>query len=114
MKTILIILLFFIPLPCSAEIVQHGTPIEIATKAFKSASYKEGALEMLSMNPDNRLMFWTIDRGTLIITYSVKSMKIIDLNYHLCDERPKAIRKNFEFDVKSFNTDSGELVIMTN
>lgn len=107
MKILIILLPLFLALPCSAEIIQQGTPIETAIKAFKDADYREGALEILSNNRDHRLKFWVVDQGTLIVTFSAKSMKIIEINYHLCDERPKAIRKTFIFDVKSFNTNTG-------
>ena len=53
------------------------------------------------------------DQGVLIVSYSKTSQKIVGLAFWFADERPKALRRTFEFDVASFDTSTGTVTIRT-
>ena len=96
-----------------AEILAEGLNIETAIKEMSAAGYKETRLDMESIDQENRIKFWGVAKGVLIATYSTKTKEVICLSYWLTDERPKAFRKEFDFSVVSFDTETGLMKIQT-
>ncbi len=94
-------------------VVSEGVAFEDVNKAMSEAGYIESGLDMGSTDPKNRLAFWSVDDGVLIVIYSSETKKVISVSYWLSDERPKATRQTFEMAVKSFDTDSGVMTIQT-
>ena len=80
---------------------------------MNEAGYRETELDMEAMEIGNRLRFWGVDEGVLIATYSAKNKEVLNFSYWLTDERPKAFRKTFKFEVISFDTKSGLIRIQT-
>jgi len=96
----------------SAEVITNGLAISDARKAMVASGYKQTGLEMIARHyPKEDLQFWGIDEGVLIARYSTASQRIVGLSFFLCDERPKAIRKTFDFEVASFDTTSKALML---
>ena len=98
----------------SAEVLTNGLPITAAISAMKKAGYTETRLEMMPKPGSGEdLRFWGVGRGVLIVGYSKASQKITGTTFWFADERPKAVRREFEFDVTSFNTSTGAMTIHT-
>ena len=115
MKRILPLLVagFLIEASASAAVIAKGVWASQARDAMKAADYTETGLDMLAPNANEELEFWSLDQGVLIVRYSRASNQIVSLSFHLSDERPKATRKTFDFEVASFDTTSGLLTIKT-
>ena len=99
--------------PAFAQVVTNGQPITIARKALEAAGYRQTGLDMLPNKPSEDLQCWSVGQGVLIIGYSKTSEAITGLGFFLSDERPKAFRKTFDFEVSSFDTATGLMVIRT-
>jgi hypothetical protein len=97
----------------SAEIITNGLSLSVAGRVMESAGYKQTGLDMLpvSSNNDLQLQYWRVGEGLLIIEYSQTSKAVLGLEFFLCDERPKAFRKTFDFEVTSFDAQSGLMTI---
>lgn len=108
-----VLLLFIAMAGLQGAIVAEGAVISEVSKAMSEAGYEERGLDMEPTDPRNRLVFWSVDDGILIIAYSAKSKKVIDISYWLSDERPKATRWTHEIHVKSFDTISGVMLVQT-
>ena len=88
--------------------VKIGADIEQCSDAMQG--YKETALQMGTSN-GNRLKFWNVDEGVLIVTYSPQNNKILAASFYLTHGGPKNSRKTFSFAVKTFDTETGELTL---
>ncbi len=113
MKSLLILGFLWLVSSAYADIITNGLSITAARKAMESAGYKWTRLEMLPTDFKNNLQFWRVDQGVLIMVYSTNSTAIIDIEFFLSDERPKAFRKTFDFDVTSFDSHTGLMTIRT-
>ena len=97
-----------------AHEVKKGEPFKECAEALDAAGFEESGLEIVSMDKDRDLDFWAVDEGVPIVSHSKSSGRIVDVSFFLCDERPKGERKDFRFEVKSFNTTTKELVLKLN
>ncbi len=97
----------------SALILKNEVPVEAANLAMKKSGHTETVLEMATLEKNQSLRFWNLDQGVLIARYSTDSGKILALSFYLCDERAKAERQNFNFEVISFDTENGNLILKT-
>lgn len=77
-----------------------------------SAGYTKTGLDMMP-RAGLDLQFWQVGQGVLIVSHSKTSQKIVGLTYWFADERPKATRQTFEFEVASFGTSTGTMTIRT-
>ena len=93
--------------------ISIGTDIAQTTSAMKEAGYSSTGLDMGSADRDTQLAFWSVEEGVLIVGYSLKTKKVIGVSYWLSDERPKATRKTFDMEVKSFDTETGVMTVQT-
>lgn len=100
-----------IPVTLLGNVIKTGGDFTEASRTMFATGYKENVLEMISLNKDERLMFWSLKEGTLVVVYSQETNKIVGISYYWCDEREKAIRETVEIDVKSFDVDSGNLIL---
>ncbi len=107
-----IILTFLVP-QLQAIQIDSGISFNEAKEAMRKAGYKETMLAMEAIDRNNRLTMWTVGEGVLIVTYSIKTKKVVGISYWLSDERPKATRKTFDIEVKSFDTDKGIMMVQT-
>lgn len=103
----------FMHAPIAAEQLTSGTNIDTAKQAMSKADYKPTQLGMLAMEKGERLAFWDVGEGYLIIRYSLLTEKIIEISYHLMSDHAKDARVSFNLQVKSFDTASGEMVVKT-
>lgn len=86
----------------------------VAVGAMKKGGYKETGLEMMAKPGSGLdLRFWSVGEGVLILSYSKSSQKISRMTYWFADERPKATRQTFDFDVTAFDTVTGRMTIRT-
>jgi hypothetical protein len=79
---------------------------------MQKAGYVKTGLQMMPHTGED-LQFWEVGEGVLIIRYSKASLKIVGMTFSLADARPKALRKEFYFDVASFDTTTGTMTIHT-
>jgi len=90
----------------SAEILVNGVPIDIVTKSMADAGYSKTGLDIEPVSGDD-LEFWQVGQGILIVNCDTRTRRVRSLTFWLADERPKASRREFEFDVASFDTTRG-------
>jgi hypothetical protein len=82
--------------------------------AMKKAGYAETGLDMMARPGSGvDLRFWGVGEGVLIVSYSMASQKISGVTFWFADGRPKATRQTFEFDVASFDAETGVMTIRT-
>jgi len=110
---LLILLIFSLSGLASADILTSGNNIDIARVAMKKAGYKKSGLDSRAIDRSHSLEFWSVDGGTLIALYSRKSNEIISFSFNLADERAKATRKEFDFEVINFDTATKQMTIQT-
>lgn len=94
-------------------VVEGGVEFDKVSEAMTEAGYIETGLDMEPRDQKSKLAFWAVDEGVLIVIYSTETKKVIGVIYWLSDERDKATRQTFEMKVKSFDTDSGVMVVQT-
>jgi hypothetical protein len=97
----------------SAEVITNGVPVVNAGKWMEAGGYKLTNLAVAPRNANEDLQLWHVDQGVLIFTYSSVSKRIVRASFSLSDERPKSTRKEFSFEVTSFNTTTGLMTIKT-
>ncbi len=97
----------------SADILTSGIKIDVARVAMEKAGYKKSGLDWAVRDRSHSLDFWSVSGGTLVALYSKKSNEIISFSYNLSDERPKSLRKEFDFGVISFDTVTKQMTIQT-
>lgn len=90
-------------------VVEPGANIEQVEAAMTGAGYRETELAMAPRDDMHRLKMWAAGDGVLICTFAIKDGTVSDIGYFLCDERPKAVRKEFYFSVEKFQPDTGEM-----
>jgi len=96
-----------------AAVITKGSDITAARKALVADKHPETHLQILPTTEDTNLDFWTVDEGVLVLSHSTKTGLITGLSYTLGREEPKSTRKTFDFEVESFDTTSGRLVLKT-
>lgn len=108
-------LLALVTLPSAghAALITKGSEITEARKAFVADQYAKSGMEMRPTTTDTELDFRTVDEGVLVLSHSTKTGLVTGLLYTLTDERPKSTRKTFDFEVESFDTTTGRLVLKT-
>jgi hypothetical protein len=109
----LLLLFVLICASASADIITNGVAIDSARRALRAAGHRETALDMLPSSTTEQLEFWNVGQGVLIISFSKASGSISGLQFLVSDERPKATRKTFDFEVMSFDSETGLIVIRT-
>src|ERR1041385_7456411 len=98
----------------TAEVLTNGFPMTVAITTMKKSGYKETGLDMMSRPGSGmELRFWGVGDGVPIVSYSKTSQKISRMTFWFADERPKSTRQTFEFDVASFDADTGVMMIRT-
>lgn len=97
----------------SAEAVTNGMLIATVQKAMAVAHYKETGLDRVATQTGHDLKFWAVGDGVLILRYSKTSTGLLGMTYSLCDERPKALRRTFDFNVSSFDPSTGTMCMST-
>jgi len=112
-QLLLVFVGFLFSASASAAVITKEMTISEAYKAMKAAGWIETGLDMLAPLVNESLQSWSVDQGVLILRYSTTSNQIVSLSFHVSDERPKATRKTFDFEVTSFDTTSGLLTIKT-
>lgn len=113
MKRLLLLALagLLVSASASAEVVTNGLSIGVARRVMEAAGYKQTGLDMLPNSPNEGLQCWCVGQGVLIIGYSTTSKVVTGMGFSLCDERPKALRKTFDFEVTSFDAHRGLMTI---
>jgi hypothetical protein len=99
-----------VPDCAGGSLIKTHQAIEAVAKLMKDAGYLETALDMVS-GEGTELKMWAVGEGVLIFTFSQKTRKVTSISYYLCDERPKALRKTFEFSVTEFDPKTREMKI---
>ena len=99
-------------LPAIAEVLCKGVSAESATNSMQVFGYVETSLAIAPPNGEV-LHFWKVDQGVLIIRTSKTDDKVAGLTFWFADERAKALRQTFEFNVASFDPKTGEMTIRT-
>lgn len=111
----LLLLGFLCRLGCvcaSAEVLTEGLSVTTASGAMQQAGYAKTGLDMAPPSGQD-LRVWEVGQGVLIVRASRVSWRIVGLTFSVADERPKALRKEFYFDVASFDTRTGAMTIRT-
>ena len=67
--------------------VKVGSNLDEVRNAMNHSGYKECQLAMAARERNQELAFWHVDEGTLIVRYSVKTKKILNITYWMCDEQ---------------------------
>jgi hypothetical protein len=93
--------------------VSKGSTIADVAAAMKADGYQEGGGFTIDSNTKHDFRFWPVDQGTLIVGYSKATKKVLGLVYHLADEREHEVRKEFRFNVVSFDSTTGLLTLNT-
>jgi len=96
----------------SAATRTNALAVAAGSSALTGVGYAKTGLEMMP-RAGEYLEFWQVDQGVMIVSYSNASQKIVGLAFWFADERPKALRRTFEFDVASFDTSTGMMTIRT-
>lgn len=91
--------------------VKVGSNLDEVRNAMNHSGYKECQLAMAARERNQELAFWHVDEGTLIVRYSVKTKKILNITYWMCDERDRSSRKEFNLEAKTFDTATGVLTL---
>ena len=99
--------------PVTAIEIKQGITIEGVSKAMQSVGYDKSGRAIAATDKKNGLVTWSVERGTLVVAYSLETMKVVGVSYWLSDERPKATRKTFRFTVTSFDTETGLITLKT-
>lgn len=99
----LVAVLAAIPAMAEDTAITPGQSSDDASKLMQDAGFKEAGLDMAPTAKDTSLKMWSVGDGVLIFTYSTKDKKVTALSFFLCDERPKASRREFEFSVTEFD-----------
>lgn len=89
-----------------------GQSIDEVTKIMTDLHYRETGLEMAPRQKGDELKMWTVGEGALILTYQTKTRKVTHISFYLSDERPKATRKSFDFEVVEFDAKTREMKIV--
>jgi hypothetical protein len=101
-------------------ILKKGESIVEADEAMKAAQHEGRAkyapfpLSMICLKKGSKLRFWRVDRGVLILQYSVETNLIEDIDYDLSDTYEHASSVKFTFKVESFDSENGLMRIQTN
>ncbi len=77
------------------------------------AHYRQTELQMAAEKSEEDLRFWDVDQGVLIFRFSKSFSQVLEMTYSLSDERPKALRKTFQFRVSSFDPVTGRMTVET-
>ena len=93
--------------------ISKGSNIADVAAAMKTDGYKEGGGGVIDANTEFNAQFWSVDKGTLIVAYSKATQKVLAMVYLLADERAQDVRKEFRFDVTSFDSKTGLLTLNT-
>ena len=109
----LLFTLLLLASPLHALELKEGVSIDEANKAMAAAGYRETGLSMSRGNLDLNLVFWGVDDGVLIVSYSIKTKKIYDLTYYWSDGRAKAHRKTKRLIVTRFDIKTGAMLALT-
>ena len=99
-------------LPAIAQVLSKGVSVNTATNTMQVSGYVETFLAMAPPKGEF-LQFYKVDHGVLIIRTSKADDKIAGLTFWLADERAKASRQAYEFDVAKFDLETGEMTIRT-
>ena len=102
----------FTSLPAIAEVLANGVSIASATDTMQASGYVRTSLA-LAPAAGEVLHFWKVDQGFLIIRASKANEKIAGLSFWFADERAKASRQTFEFNVAGFDPETGDMTIRT-
>ena len=94
------------------DIIKPGQNINDVADKLGKTGYKETGLDMAPLSQDLALKMWAVGEGVLIFSYSKKDKIIKGISFFLCDERPKNLRKSFDFIVKEFDPIARELKII--
>lgn len=95
----------------SEATIKTGQNIDDVSNSMTKAGYVETGLDMEAASKESELKMWSVDEGVLIFAYSTKDNITTEITYYLCDERPKAIWKTFEFTVTEFAPNTKEMKI---
>lgn len=73
--------------------------------------YSDGGplLAMVTRDSKLELKQWPVGGGVLVAVYSTQNNKITALDFHISDERPKALRMYWDFPVSSFDPKTGKM-----
>ena len=82
-STIILLISTFIPITLLGNVIEKGADVTEASRALFAAGYKENGLDIVSPNRDERLMFWSLEKGTLIVVSSKETKKIVGVSYYL-------------------------------
>jgi len=96
------------------NLIKPGHNINDVSKVMQESGYQETRLDMAPPNKDTDMKMWTVDevdKGVMIVAFTTKDKKVLDISYFLCDERPKGSRKNFYFHVTEFYPKTREMQI---
>jgi len=95
----------------SADVITNGLSMSDVQKAMEAAHYRQTRLDITADKLSEDLQFWDVDQGVLILRFTRGTSLVLGMTYFLCDERPKALRKTFQFEVLSFDSGTGAMTI---
>jgi len=93
-------------------VVSVGQNIDIALKLMAPMGDGSPMLEMATGDPDLEMKMWAVGKGVLIAIHSRKDRSIRSLSFYMSDERPKALRKTFEYEVLQYFPETKEMRIV--
>lgn len=94
------------------DTIRPSQDIDKVSKLMQRFGYQEAGLDMAPRDKDTDLKMWAVGEGVLIFTVSTKDKKVLHITYFLCDERAKASRKEYRFQVSSFDPKIRAVTIM--
>lgn len=112
-NVVLLVVLQFVSVASAGEI-RVGAGIDAVMEAMRQARYTRTQLEMLVTRESNsNIVMWSVDRGALIVVYSTETRIVSGLSFFVCDDRPKAMRMEWDFTVRAFDPETGIMTIAT-
>ena len=101
-----------LPADSDKDAVKPGLSIDGVMKLMNDAGYAETSLAIAAPDEAHGLTMWNVGEGALICTFKRKDKTVTAINYFFSDERPKSMRKEFDFEVKAYNPRSQEMQIL--
>jgi len=93
-------------------VIKPGQNVVRVAEQMAAAKYQRTYLQILSANPDTDLLFWSVEPGILIVSYSTKSKNVAGLSFLLNYEgenKAEKARDNISINVIEFAPFTGEM-----
>jgi hypothetical protein len=89
------------------EVVRPGMNISVVKEMMKAYGDGSPMLEIVSSDPRNKLMMWSVGGGVMIASYGLQEGVIDAMWFQISDGKPKSVRSSYSKPVIDFNPSSG-------